>query len=66
MPITELREETDPPCDTAQEQYQPTSVETVLGNPTVLLQHAAEGAPLTTSGGRRPPPRSPGSAKAGT
>jgi hypothetical protein len=48
VPITELREETDPPCDTAQEQYQPTSVGTVLGNPTVLLQHAAEGEPLTT------------------
>jgi hypothetical protein len=48
VPITELREETDPPCDTSEEQYQPTSVETVLGNPTVLLQHAAEGAPLTT------------------
>jgi hypothetical protein len=48
VPITELREETDPPCDTAQEQYQPTTVNTVLGNPTVLLQHAAEGAPLTT------------------
>ncbi|HEX4096894.1 MAG TPA: hypothetical protein VHX64_09205, partial [Caulobacteraceae bacterium] len=26
----------------------PTSVDTVLGNPTVLLQHAAEGEPLTT------------------
>jgi hypothetical protein len=48
VPITELREETDPPCDTAEEQYQPTSVETVLGNPTVLLQHEAEGSPLTT------------------
>jgi hypothetical protein len=48
VPITELREETDPPCDTSQEQYEPTSVETVLGNPTVLLQHEAEGAPLTT------------------
>jgi hypothetical protein len=48
VPITELREETDPPCDTAQEQYQPTSVETVLGNPTVLLQHEAEGGELTT------------------
>jgi hypothetical protein len=48
VPITELREETDPPCDTSEEQYQPTSVDTVLGNPTVLLQHAAEGAPLTT------------------
>jgi hypothetical protein len=48
VPITELREETDPPCDTSEEQYQPTSVETVLGNPTVLLQHEAEGSPLTT------------------
>jgi DNA-directed RNA polymerase subunit K/omega len=48
VPITELREETDPPCDTSEEQYQPTSVDTVLGNPTVLLQHAGEGAPLTT------------------
>ena len=48
VPITELREETDPPCDTAQEQYQPTSVDTLLGNPTVLLQHAAEGGELTT------------------
>jgi hypothetical protein len=48
VPITELREETDPPCDTSQEQYQPTSVETVLGNPTVLLQHAAAGGELTT------------------
>jgi hypothetical protein len=48
VPITQLREETDPPCDTSQEQYQPTSVDTVLGNPEVLLQHAAEGAPLTT------------------
>ncbi|HEX3737161.1 MAG TPA: hypothetical protein VHV53_06425 [Solirubrobacterales bacterium] len=48
VPITELRKQTDPPCDTSAEQYQPTSVDTVLGNPTVLLQHAAEGAPLAT------------------
>jgi hypothetical protein len=48
VPITELREETDPPCDTSQEQYQPTSVDSVLGNPSVLLQHAAEGGLLTT------------------
>jgi hypothetical protein len=47
VPITELREETDPPCDTSQEQYQPTSVETVLGNPTVVLEHAAEGGKRT-------------------
>ncbi|HVX34150.1 MAG TPA: hypothetical protein VHA80_13515 [Solirubrobacterales bacterium] len=48
VPIAELREETDPPCDTSEEQYQPTSVDTVLGNPTVLLQHAAQGGRLTT------------------
>ncbi len=48
VPIAEIREETDPPCDTSEEQYQPTSVETVLGNPTVLLQHDAEGGKLTT------------------
>jgi len=48
VPITELREETDPPCDTSEEQYQPTSVDTVLGNPTVLLQHEAVGGSLTT------------------
>jgi hypothetical protein len=47
VPITELREETDPPCDTSQEQYQPTSVETVLGNPTVVLEHAADGGKPT-------------------
>jgi hypothetical protein len=47
VPITQLREETDPPCDTSQEQYQPTSVDTVLGNPDVVLQHAAENGDLT-------------------
>jgi hypothetical protein len=39
VPITMLREQRDPPCDTKEEQYQPTSVETVLGNPTVALTH---------------------------
>jgi hypothetical protein len=38
-PIAMLREQTDPPCNTSEEQYQPTSVETVLGNPTVTLEH---------------------------
>jgi hypothetical protein len=47
VPITQLREETDPPCDTAQEQYQPTSVDSVLGNPEVVLQHDAEDGELT-------------------
>ncbi|HWN72188.1 MAG TPA: hypothetical protein VNN15_00100 [Solirubrobacterales bacterium] len=39
VPIAMLREQQDPPCDTSEEQYQPTSVETVLGNPTVTLTH---------------------------
>ncbi|HEU5106127.1 MAG TPA: hypothetical protein VFU11_09820 [Solirubrobacterales bacterium] len=39
VPITMLREQRDPPCNKKEEQYQPTSVETVLGNPTVTLTH---------------------------
>jgi hypothetical protein len=38
-PIAMLREQEDPPCDTSAEQYQPTSVGTVLGNPKVNLNH---------------------------
>lgn len=38
VPIVMLREEQHPPCETSAEQYQPTSVETMLGNPTVTLQ----------------------------
>ncbi len=36
-PITMLREEQDPPCETSAEQYEPTTVDTMLGNPTVTL-----------------------------
>src|SRR3954464_8088778 len=36
-PILRLRKQEDPPCDTTEEQYQPTSVDTVLGNPRVQL-----------------------------
>ncbi|HET7417000.1 MAG TPA: hypothetical protein VFJ61_05200 [Solirubrobacterales bacterium] len=39
VPITMLREQRNPPCNTKEEQYQPTSVEAVLGNPTVTLTH---------------------------
>jgi hypothetical protein len=46
VPVTMLREETDPPCDTSEEQYQPTSVNTVLGNPTVTLTHEVPGKGL--------------------
>ena len=36
-PVTMLREQQEPPCETSAEQYQPTSVDTVLGNRTVTL-----------------------------
>jgi hypothetical protein len=39
VPITMLREQQEPPCNTSEEQYQPTSVDTILGNPTVTLTH---------------------------
>jgi hypothetical protein len=39
VPIAMLREQQKPPCETSAEQYQPTSVETVLGNPGVTLSH---------------------------
>lgn len=45
-PVAMLREQRDPPCDKAEEQYQPTSVETVLGNPTVDLTRYVEGEGL--------------------
>ncbi len=38
-PITMVREQQDPPCEETAEQYEPTSVDTVLGNPTVTLTH---------------------------
>jgi hypothetical protein len=42
VPIVMLREEQNPPCETSAEQYQPTSVEVMLGNPTVTLQRYDE------------------------
>jgi hypothetical protein len=41
-PITMLREEQDPPCETSAEQYEPTTVSTVLGNPAVGLKRVEE------------------------
>ncbi len=42
-PILFLRTQTDdPPCDTQEEQYQPTTVDTVLGNPGVSLVHVGK------------------------
>lgn len=45
-PITMLREQRNPPCDTTEEQYQPTSVETMLGNPLVSLTRYVPGKGL--------------------
>jgi hypothetical protein len=42
-PIAMVREQQHPPCDTSEEQYQPTSVETVLGNPGVTLYRDVPG-----------------------
>ena len=38
-----LREQNDPPCGTSGEQYQPTTVGTVLGNPDVELTRVEDG-----------------------
>jgi hypothetical protein len=45
-PIAMLREQTEPPCNTSEEQYQPTSVDTVLGNPDVTLTRYVPGRGL--------------------
>jgi hypothetical protein len=41
-PVLMLREQEDPPCDTDAEQYEATTVDTVLGNPAVELTEADE------------------------
>ena len=49
-PIVMLREQTeDPPCDSSQEQYDPTTVDTVLGNPRVQLVPPGKDAAVTTA-----------------
>jgi hypothetical protein len=42
-PIVMLRAQENPPCDTEEEQYEPTTVKVVLGNPRVELVRAVEG-----------------------
>ena len=42
-PITMLRAQEHPPCDSDEEQYLPTTVDVVLGNPDVELVRAVEG-----------------------
>ena len=50
-PIAMVREQTDPPCDNSEEQYLPTTVNVVLGNPQVTL--------VPPSGSGRRPKRAP-------
>lgn len=42
-PVMFLRQEDPPPCDTDGEQYEPTTVGTVLGNPQATLVHEGPG-----------------------
>ena len=50
-PIVMLRAQDDPPCDNTREQYLPTTVDAVLGNPRVEL--------VPPSGSARPRKRAP-------
>jgi len=45
-PVMMIREQRNPPCDASEEQYRPTAVETVLGNPRVTLQRRVPGRGL--------------------
>src|SRR3954471_5342029 len=47
-PIVMLRAQSDP-CDSTEEQYQPTTVDTVLGNPRVQLIPPGKDAKVTTA-----------------
>ena len=48
-PIVMLRAQEDPPCDTSEEQFEPTTVNTMLGNPRVdLTRPAVDGTPEIT------------------
>jgi hypothetical protein len=47
-PVLMLREQEDPPCDTDAEQYEATTVDTVLDNPAVELTEADEDGDETT------------------
>ena len=49
-PIVMLREQTeDPPCDSSQEQYEPTTVDIMLGNPRVELVAPGRDGKVTTA-----------------
>src|ERR1700750_621092 len=42
-PILQIRKQTDPPCQTSAEQYEPTTVDVMLANPTVTLERGVPG-----------------------
>jgi hypothetical protein len=53
-PITMLRAQEHPPCDNQEEQYQPTTVDVVLGNPKVdLVRETADGNSRVIESGPR-------------
>jgi len=41
-PILLVRKQENPPCDTSEEQYEPTTVNVVLGNPQVVLERVVK------------------------
>lgn len=45
-PIMMIREQQNPPCDASEEQYRPGPVDTVLGNPHVVLKRYTPGRGL--------------------
>ena len=45
-PIVMVRKQVNPPCDTSREQYELTTVDTVLGNPSVTLRRTASNGRL--------------------
>ena len=65
-PITMLREQDDPPCDNDREQFEPTTVNTVLGNPAGGAVARRPPAAARTRSRRPPRPTSPARATATT
>jgi hypothetical protein len=49
-PIVHLAESTDPPCDNSREQFHPTTVDVMLGNPEVELVKPGDGGKVIKKG----------------
>jgi hypothetical protein len=49
-PITKLAKSEDPPCDSSREQFEPTSVNAMLGNPEVELLKPGDGGTVIKKG----------------